>query len=85
MFKTQDFLDKNKEYLKTQVGNPEGSDKPNKKAGRKVCIAFTVLMNLPPHFQFYDPRVWVREGEKTLVGRVKEACRDLGNVGEYQP
>lgn len=32
--------------------------------------------------QFYDPRVWVREGEKTLAERVKEACADLGNVGE---
>ncbi|CAL1715770.1 unnamed protein product [Somion occarium] len=48
------------EYLKTQVGNPDGADKPNKK--------------------YYDPRVWVREGEKTLVVRVKEACADLGNV-----
>ena len=34
------------------------------------------------HPQFYDPRVWVREGEKTLTERVKEACADLGNVGE---
>jgi fructose-bisphosphate aldolase class II len=56
----RDFLNKKKDYLQTQVGNPEGADKPNKK--------------------FYDPRVWVREGEKTLVDRVKEACRDLGNV-----
>lgn len=31
--------------------------------------------------QYYDPRVWVREGEKTLTQRVKEACGDLGNVG----
>ena len=30
--------------------------------------------------QYYDPRVWVREGEKTLVTRVKEACTDLGNI-----
>lgn len=29
--------------------------------------------------QFYDPRVWVREGEKTLSERVKVACADLGN------
>jgi fructose/tagatose bisphosphate aldolase len=33
------------------------------------------------YLQYYDPRVWVREGEKTLSERVKEACRDLGNVG----
>jgi len=56
----RDFLEKKKDYLHTQVGNPEGADKPNKK--------------------FYDPRVWVREGEKTLTARVKEACSDLGNI-----
>ncbi|ADV20678.1 fructose-bisphosphate aldolase 1 [Cryptococcus gattii Ru294] len=55
----RDFVLKKKDYLMTQVGNPEGADKPNKKQ--------------------YDPRVWVREGEKTLVERVKEACVDLGN------
>jgi len=56
----RDFVLKKKDYLLTQVGNPDGADKPNKK--------------------FYDPRVWVREGEKTLSERVKEACSDLGNV-----
>jgi len=55
----RDFIQKKKDYLQTQVGNPEGADKPNKKQ--------------------YDPRVWVREGEKTLYTRVKEACADLGN------
>ncbi|KAJ6463259.1 hypothetical protein C8R47DRAFT_82999 [Mycena vitilis] len=57
----RDFVINKKDYLHTQVGNPEGPDKPNKK--------------------YYDPRVWVREGEKTLTVRVKEACTDLGNVG----
>jgi len=56
----RDFVLKKKDYLQSQVGNPEGEDKPNKK--------------------FYDPRVWVREGEKTLSERVKEACKDLGNI-----
>jgi len=56
----RDFCEKKKAYLQSQVGNPEGPDKPNKK--------------------YYDPRVWVREGEKTLSERVKEACKDLGNV-----
>jgi len=55
------FIETKKDYLQTQVGNPDGPDKPNKK--------------------YYDPRVWVREGEKTLVERVKEACSDLGNSG----
>ncbi|KAH7106481.1 fructose-bisphosphate aldolase [Auriculariales sp. MPI-PUGE-AT-0066] len=57
----RDFVQKNAAYLGSQVGNPDGADKPNKK--------------------YYDPRVWVREGEKTLTTRVKEACTDLGNVG----
>ncbi|EDR05071.1 fructose 1,6-bisphosphate aldolase [Laccaria bicolor S238N-H82] len=56
----RDFILKKKDYLATQVGNPEGADKPNKK--------------------LYDPRVWVREGEKTLSERIKVACQDLGNV-----
>lgn len=56
----RDFVLNKKDYLLTQVGNPDGADKPNKK--------------------YYDPRVWVREGEKTLSTRVKEACTDLGNV-----
>ncbi|THH12107.1 hypothetical protein EW146_g7818 [Bondarzewia mesenterica] len=56
----RDFVLNKKDYLLTQVGNPEGSDKPNKK--------------------FYDPRIWVREGEKTLAKRVQEACADLGNI-----
>jgi fructose-bisphosphate aldolase, class II len=58
----RDFIKSKEGYLQTQVGNPEGADKPNKK--------------------YYDPRVWVREGEKTLTVRVKKACEDLGNVGE---
>jgi fructose-bisphosphate aldolase class II len=34
-----------------------------------------------PNKKFYDPRVWIREAEKTMVDRVKQACTDLGNVG----
>ncbi|KZO97744.1 hypothetical protein CALVIDRAFT_535849 [Calocera viscosa TUFC12733] len=56
----RDFFQTKAGYLQSQVGNPEGADKPNKK--------------------YYDPRVWVREGEKTMTTRVKEACTDLGNV-----
>jgi len=58
----RDFCKNKAGYLDTQVGNPEGADKPNKK--------------------YYDPRVWVREGEKTMSARVKEACEDLGNAGQ---
>ncbi|KAG9123422.1 Fructose-bisphosphate aldolase 1, partial [Ceratobasidium sp. 392] len=58
----RDFFKAKEGYIQTQVGNPEGPDKPNKKV--------------------YDPRVWVREGEKTLSARVKEACSDLGNAAQ---
>jgi fructose-bisphosphate aldolase, class II len=54
------YHDNKRQYLQSQVGNPEGEDKPNKK--------------------YYDPRVFIREAEKSMVERVKEACRDLGNV-----
>ena len=47
-------------YLMSQIGNPEGADKPNKK--------------------FYDPRVWLREGEKAFVARLKQAFEDLNCV-----
>ncbi|KAF2444954.1 hypothetical protein P171DRAFT_387613 [Karstenula rhodostoma CBS 690.94] len=58
----RDFFKKNEGYLKTQVGNPEGEDKPNKK--------------------YYDPRVWVREGEKTMTKRVEIALEDFYTAGK---
>jgi len=56
----RDYILKNEAYLKTQIGNPEGADLPNKK--------------------YYDPRVWLREGERTFRARLEEAFRDLNNV-----
>ncbi|MDX2286442.1 MAG: class II fructose-bisphosphate aldolase [Bacteroidia bacterium] len=47
-------------YLQSQIGNPEGAEKPNKK--------------------FYDPRQWLREGEKTFVKRLKLAFEDLNAI-----
>ncbi len=51
------YHDAKRGYLQSQIGNPDGDDKPNKK--------------------FYDPRVWLREGEKTFVTRLKAAFEDL--------
>ncbi|CAO1614570.1 unnamed protein product [Parajaminaea phylloscopi] len=51
-----------KDYLMTQVGNPDGADKPNKKHA--------------------DPRLWIREGEKTMYKRCVEAYKDLGSDGK---
>merc|ERR1711998_647211 len=32
-----------------------------------------------PNKKFYDPRVWLRKAEETMIKRVKEASDDLGN------
>jgi len=58
----RDYVTSKIEYLNTQVGNPDGEDKPNKK--------------------YYDPRVWVREGEKTMTKRVKVALDDFYTAGQ---
>jgi fructose-bisphosphate aldolase class II len=50
----------NRAYLQSQIGNPEGDDKPNKK--------------------FYDPRVWVRKAEESLIARLKVAFEDLNAI-----
>jgi fructose-bisphosphate aldolase, class II len=34
-----------------------------------------------PNKKFYDPRVWLREGEKTFVSRLKSAFEDLNCIG----
>ncbi len=51
------YYKKNEAYLQSQIGNPEGEDKPNKK--------------------YYDPRAFLREGEKSVVERLKIAFKDL--------
>jgi fructose-bisphosphate aldolase class II len=56
----RDYVQGKKDYLQTQIGNPDGGDSPNKK--------------------FYDPRVWIREGEKSFIERLKKAFEDLNNV-----
>ncbi|MDT0621217.1 class II fructose-bisphosphate aldolase [Croceitalea vernalis] len=33
-----------------------------------------------PNKKFYDPRVWLREGEKTFINRLKKAFEDLNNI-----
>ena len=56
----RDYYEGKKAYLQTQIGNPDGDDKPNKK--------------------YYDPRVWLREGEKAFVSRLKSAFEDLNCI-----
>jgi len=51
------YEEKYHDYLQSQIGNPEGEDKPNK--------------------GYYDPRKWLREGEKSVVDRLKVAYSDL--------
>ena len=33
-----------------------------------------------PNKKFYDPRVWLREGQKAFVSRLEQAFEDLNNV-----
>lgn len=58
----RDYMVGKKDYLSTQVGNPDGADKPNKK--------------------YYDPRVWVREGEKTMSKRIAIALQDFNTANQ---
>ncbi|SLM41053.1 fructose-bisphosphate aldolase 1 [Lasallia pustulata] len=58
----RDYVLKKKDYLMSQVGNPDGEDKPNKR--------------------YFDPRVWVREGEKTMTARVQEGLEDFNAAGQ---
>jgi len=54
----------NKGYLQSQIGNPEGNERPNKK--------------------YYDPRVWLREGEKAMVERLKVAFENLNCLNKNE-
>lgn len=56
----RDYITDKIDYLKTQIGNPEGDEKPNK--------------------SYYDPRKWMRDGEKTFIARLEQAFADLNNV-----
>jgi fructose-bisphosphate aldolase class II len=60
----RDYVSSKSDYLQTQIGNPDGADKPNKK--------------------FYDPRVWLREGEVTFVSRLKQAFDDLNCINRNE-
>ena len=53
----RDYYETNRAYMQSQIGNPEGDEKPNKK--------------------YYDPRKWLRDGQKTLVERAVVAFKDL--------
>ena len=35
-----------------------------------------------PNKKYYDPRVWVREGEKTMTARVADALKDFNTAGQ---
>jgi len=50
-------------YLHSQIGNPEGEDKPNKK--------------------YYDPRVWLRQGESFMTERLIRCFEDLNCMNRY--
>jgi fructose-bisphosphate aldolase class II len=59
-----DYYKKHQDYLQGQIGNPDGTDKPNKK--------------------FYDPRVWLRKSEESMVNRLHQSFADLNCVNQYR-
>jgi len=38
-----------------------------------------------PNKKFYDPRVWIRKAEETMVDRVMVSCDKLGSKGKFEP
>ena len=34
-----------------------------------------------PNKKFYDPRVWLRKAEESMIARLEQAFDDLNNVG----
>ena len=75
----RDYVLKNKGYLMQQVGNPDGD----------VCVnilfaetdANTAKQD-KPNKKYYDPRVWVREGEKTMTKRVEQGLKEFNTAGQ---
>ncbi len=59
----KEYMDKYDGYLHSQIGNPEGEEKPNKKQ--------------------IDPRAWLVEGEKGMIGRLIEAFKDLNSYQQF--
>ncbi|MWN32219.1 MULTISPECIES: class II fructose-bisphosphate aldolase [unclassified Gilliamella] len=55
-----EYYKANEAYLQGQLGNPEGTDAPNKK--------------------YYDPRVWLRKGQDSLIERLELAFKELNAV-----
>jgi len=37
-----------------------------------------------PNKKFYDPRVWIRASEETMIARAKESFKALNSAGSYQ-
>ena len=56
----REYEKSNKDYLQSQIGNPQGDDKPNKK--------------------YYDPRVWLRAGEESMIKRLEIAFENLNCI-----
>ncbi|WP_185877494.1 class II fructose-bisphosphate aldolase [Blattabacterium cuenoti] len=56
----RDYMNKNKDFLKKQVGNPKGENIPNKK--------------------YYDPRIWLRNGEEYFKKYLKKYFYLMNNI-----
>ncbi|KAK4178218.1 fructose bisphosphate aldolase [Triangularia setosa] len=78
----RDYITKNIDYLRDQVGNPDGPNKPyvpSPSSPTLSCLVTDTIVDR--NKKFYDPRVWVREGEKTMKERVLQALKNFKAVG----
>ncbi|MGP1871322.1 MAG: class II fructose-bisphosphate aldolase [Arsenophonus sp.] len=57
------YYKKNGGYLQSQLGNPDGEYKPNKK--------------------YYDPRVWLRVGQTSMIERLELAYKELNCINVF--
>ena len=56
----RNYYSEKNEYLQTQIGDPGGDEKTNKK--------------------YYEPSVWLREGEKEIITRLKQECKEFNCI-----
>ena len=75
----RDYMLAKKDYLMTQVGNPDGPVR--NQLLRCRTNANTTIQN-KPNKKYYDPRNWVREGEKTMKVKVEEALKKFNTANK---
>ena len=69
----RDYMLAKKDYVSSQVGNPDGDDKPNKKCVLCLLLSFPADDPLPPPQVLRPPRVGARGREDDERARARGA------------